>query len=363
MKEITKKIRYYWHALPQGLQIAVIAYLTFVAVVGVFIMARKLARASAGEALAGVSAPVDTAPAPIKETPREIVVDSVDNALLADAFSTDEETSVVAKREVSQEEMVQVANDWLQPQVTQISFRIADLRRSIEKDKRLLETGQPQIEPLEEEVARLEEEFRKANAAMDLPVLNNSSFNEEVEYRYYDTKARLDKARKKLKLLSQSLMGVDKRIAHRENLVKQLEVEASDLRDRLERVRKRDLKLLPVVYEYAKSGMTTLPLLRYLGRSNWEVSFIEDISVAFERQFKRKMPISAYGQSDTHSKMGWDHSNSADVPIHPDSEEGQWLLSYLSSNDVPFLAFRRAMAGVSTGPHFHIGHPSHRLKR
>lgn len=359
MKEIMERIRYYWRALPQGLQVAVIAYLTFVVIIGLFILARKATRTSTEDSISEIAVPV--APAP--EMPREIVVDSVDNALLADAFSTDEEISVVAKKEVSEEEMVQVANDWLQPQVTQIGFRIAELRRGIEKDKRLLETGDPQRELLEGEIAKLEEEFRKANAAMDLPVLNNSSFNEEVEQRYYDSKARLDKARKKLKTLLQSLEGVDKRVAHRENLVKQLEVEASDLRSRLERVRKRDLKILPVVYEYAKSGMTTLPLLRYLGRSNWEVSFIEDISVAFERQFKRKMPISAYGQSDTHSRMGWDHSNSADVPIHPDSDEGRWLLSYLSSNDVPFLAFRRAMPGVSTGPHFHIGHPSHRLKR
>ena len=36
------------------------------------------------------------------------------------------------------------------------------------------------------------------------------------------------------------------------------------------------------------------------------------------------------------------------------------LISYLQSHGIPFSAFRTAIPGVATGPHIHIGMPSHR---
>jgi hypothetical protein len=59
--------------------------------------------------------------------------------------------------------------------------------------------------------------------------------------------------------------------------------------------------------------------------------------------------------------MGWNHRNSVDVGLHPDSAEGSALIAYLQSAGIPFLAFRGAIPGVSTGPHIHIGSPSNRL--
>ncbi|MEW6208704.1 MAG: hypothetical protein AB1631_10080 [Acidobacteriota bacterium] len=37
--------------------------------------------------------------------------------------------------------------------------------------------------------------------------------------------------------------------------------------------------------------------------------------------------------------------------------------SGLRSAGIPFLAFRQALAGSSTGPHIHIGYPSKRFAR
>ncbi|MCS6885110.1 MAG: hypothetical protein RMM17_01505 [Acidobacteriota bacterium] len=357
-----KKLSYYWRALPLGLRVVALVYLTSISLVGGFLLLRGGRQDVSSEAVS-VSATADVLPAVADALPKEIVVDSVDKAILAEVLSADTSTTVVSNSAVGTEEMFRVANNWLQPQVTRIGFRIAELRKSLEKDKLTLQTDKPQIEPLQREIAVLEEELHKARAAMDLPVLHNSSFNEEVEQRYYHYKARLDKARKQLRALTRSVEGLDKRIAHRETLIKQLQVEAAELRNRLDRVRNRDLKLLPIIYAYATSGVQVLPLVSYAGRANWDLSFVEDISIAFERQFNKKMPISAYGQSETHTRMGWDHANSADVPVHPDSEEGQWLFYYLTSNDIPFMAFRHAVPGISTGPHFHIGHPSQRLRR
>jgi hypothetical protein len=73
------------------------------------------------------------------------------------------------------------------------------------------------------------------------------------------------------------------------------------------------------------------------------------------------MPISAYGQTATHDRLGFDHRNSVDVAVHPDSPEGQSLMAYLKSAGIPFIAFRHAVSGSATGAHIHIGYPSHRI--
>jgi hypothetical protein len=42
-------------------------------------------------------------------------------------------------------------------------------------------------------------------------------------------------------------------------------------------------------------------------------------------------------------------------------KEGQALMEYLRGNGVPFTAFHFAIPGVATGPHIHVGLPSHRI--
>ena len=50
-----------------------------------------------------------------------------------------------------------------------------------------------------------------------------------------------------------------------------------------------------------------------------------------------------------------------DVAVHPDSAEGLGLMDHLRSAGIPFIAFRRAVAGEATGAHVHIGQPSRRI--
>jgi hypothetical protein len=106
---------------------------------------------------------------------------------------------------------------------------------------------------------------------------------------------------------------------------------------------------------------TTAAVMRYNGTGGWAVSQASKVSDFFTSKFGRQLPISALGQSGTHNRLGFDHRNSVDVAVHPDSAEGKALIDYLRSAGMPFLAFRSAIRGVATGAHIHIGYPSHRI--
>jgi hypothetical protein len=94
---------------------------------------------------------------------------------------------------------------------------------------------------------------------------------------------------------------------------------------------------------------------------NWSIARLSSVQQFFSTTFGKPLPTSAIGQSATHDRMGWNHRNAVDVALRPDSAEGRALIGYLQSAGIPFLAFRSAIPGVATGPHIHIGSPSHRL--
>ena len=102
-------------------------------------------------------------------------------------------------------------------------------------------------------------------------------------------------------------------------------------------------------------------VLRYNGAAQWSIAHLAGIQNFFNSTFGRSLPTSTVGQSATHNRLGWDHRNSVDVPLHPDSVEGKTLISFLQNQGIPFLAFRGAIPGISTGAHIHIGRPSQRL--
>jgi hypothetical protein len=102
-------------------------------------------------------------------------------------------------------------------------------------------------------------------------------------------------------------------------------------------------------------------VLRYNGAAPWTITQLAGIQSFFNSTFGRSLPTSTIGQSATHNRLGWDHRNSVDIPLHPDSVEGKTLISFLQNQGIPFLAFRGAIPGVSTGAHIHIGRPSQRL--
>lgn len=126
-----------------------------------------------------------------------------------------------------------------------------------------------------------------------------------------------------------------------------------------EEIKKQQAAAAAVTTKYR--SLTTPTILRYSGSAAWSISYLSQVQTFFTSTFNRPLPVSTIGQSATHNRLGWDHRNAVDVGLHPDTAEGKALIGYLQSQGIPFLAFRSAVPGVSTGPHIHIGTPSHRL--
>jgi hypothetical protein len=105
---------------------------------------------------------------------------------------------------------------------------------------------------------------------------------------------------------------------------------------------------------YSESGT----LIRFNGAASWSLADAGKIEKFFSQTFGHTLPISAFGQTATHDRLRFDHRNAIDVALHPDSNEGRSLLSYLRQGGIPFIAFRGAVAGAATGAHIHIGKPS-----
>lgn len=104
----------------------------------------------------------------------------------------------------------------------------------------------------------------------------------------------------------------------------------------------------------------TTSYIRFNGMGAWSLSDSWKVQQFFLSTFKRQLPIAVFGQGAIHDRWRLDHRNSIDVSVHPDGSEGQALMGFLRSNGIPFLAFRGAIPGTATGPHIHIGRPSHR---
>jgi multidrug efflux pump subunit AcrA (membrane-fusion protein) len=107
--------------------------------------------------------------------------------------------------------------------------------------------------------------------------------------------------------------------------------------------------------------VATDTLLHYGGRRPWSLAEVPAIERFFAAAFGRALPVSASGQTLVHDRLAFDHHNALDVALHPNSREGQALIAHLRGAGIPFLAFRGAVAGSSTGAHIHIGDPSPRL--
>lgn len=100
--------------------------------------------------------------------------------------------------------------------------------------------------------------------------------------------------------------------------------------------------------------------IRFNGGAAWVLSDAWKVQRFFLDTFKKPLPIAVFGQGAIHDRWRLDHHNSMDISLHPDGPEGQALLNFLRNSGIPFLAFRGAIPGTATGPHIHIGRPSHR---
>ena len=104
----------------------------------------------------------------------------------------------------------------------------------------------------------------------------------------------------------------------------------------------------------------TAAFTRYSGAGGWSIGEAWKIQRFFSDTFKKQLPIAVFGQGAIHDRWRLDHRNAMDIQLHPDGVEGRALLDFLQKNGIPYLAFRSAIPGTATGPHIHIGRPSHR---
>lgn len=104
------------------------------------------------------------------------------------------------------------------------------------------------------------------------------------------------------------------------------------------------------------------PLIEHFqGSGRFNDGDLKRITLEFEKKFSKPLPISARGESAVHRTLGFDHRGRVDIGVTPDSPEGTWMRTFLAENHIPYIAFRRSIAGQATAAHIHIGTPSPKL--
>jgi hypothetical protein len=162
------------------------------------------------------------------------------------------------------------------------------------------------------------------------------------------SKNQLDAEQRAVAEAKDKIAEMNQRISNADTQVAQMLVEA-DAEKKMARTR------------VPKGGFVqTASYIRFNGGGLWALSEAWRVQRFFQDAFKKPLPITVFGQGAIHDRWRLDHRNSIDVPLHPDGPEGQSLIGFLRANGIPFLAFRGAIPGTATGPHIHIGRPSHR---
>jgi hypothetical protein len=203
---------------------------------------------------------------------------------------------------------------------------VEDLQKSLAQDRRLLLDYEKAQATLRGEVIRLRKSFQDGQISKDQVVEAERSFVAALkrvhEMRYSVTETQI--------AITEAVLG--------------------------EKVLR--MPVLPV------GGFSqTAELMRFNGGFRWSLKEAPRVEKFFSQTFGRSLPLTALGQSHTHNRLGFDHRDSMDVGLHPDSTEGKSLIDYLRRSGIPFLAFKQAVPGTATGPHIHIGRPSARLGR
>lgn len=166
-------------------------------------------------------------------------------------------------------------------------------------------------------------------------------------------------AKNELEISEQALNALKEKLAATRQSIAAAEREAAENKAAAELAKAQNAQLARSIAK-AKTFVTPT-MLRYNGPAGWSLANLASVRQFFSSRFGRALPTSAIGQSATHNRLGYDHRHAVDVALHPDSAEGKALIDFLRGSGIPFLAFRGAVPGVATGPHIHIGTPSHRL--
>lgn len=213
------------------------------------------------------------------------------------------------------------------------------------------------------ELARLQEEFIKATkeykASLDKLRASYEKNVAKAELELTKSKELFAAgliSRNDLEASERAVAGVKDKVAEvdRNNAAADSQI-ADTLLEAQAEAKLRTSKPIP------KGGLvSTAAMIRFNGGGAWVLSDAWKVQRFFLDTFKKPLPIAVFGQGAIHVRWRLDHNNSMDVSLHPDGAEGQAVLGFLRRNGIPFLAFRQAIPGTATGPHIHIGRPSHR---
>ena len=161
-------------------------------------------------------------------------------------------------------------------------------------------------------------------------------------------------------LARETLTDLESELARRRNALDQAQDRAALLLDIVESAQAEALVIeeAPLAPRSPGAGK---PEERVDGDHILQPADIKALTLAFEKEFDKPLPVSARGSTAVHRALGFDHTGRIDVALSPDAPEGVWLRAYLEARDITYYAFRVAIPGKATAPHIHIGPGSTRL--
>jgi hypothetical protein len=221
----------------------------------------------------------------------------------------------------------------------------------------------PPVEQPQTDLAKLHDEYIKSTKEYKASLQNLLALYEKA------LKKAEDKRDQAQKLLSDGLMS-RREVEATEEVVTSARLKVTETQAQISGADTQIAQTLVEIEgdkQIAKLGpvrrgalLRTTSFIRYSGAGAWALSQAGKIEGFFQQTFKRPLPIAVFGQGAIHNQWRLDHRNAMDISLNPDGVEGQGLINFLQNNGIPFSAFRTAIPGVATGPHIHIGMPSHR---
>jgi hypothetical protein len=225
---------------------------------------------------------------------------------------------------------------------------------------------------------RLEQAKENLEDARDIAVLHQTLYGKELTVDQADemiaaAERRVDRKRRSQqdlqRLVSQGIISKAEMSSSAEDLDRAThELDWAKNRARLilelhamVRAEQEAMKLAALAESVRQAGQAALtrPIVeRFDGNGQFGPGVLAKIQSAYQQRFGALLPISANGETSVHRALGFDHRGRIDVPVSPDQPEGVWLRRYLTDNQIPFFAFRSAVARQATGAHIHLGPPS-----
>ncbi|HXT62926.1 MAG TPA: TolC family protein [Pyrinomonadaceae bacterium] len=220
------------------------------------------------------------------------------------------------------------------PATTPVQSELAQLRdRYIATTKEYKASLQKLLTLYEDSLKKAEQRHENSQKLFDQGLISQRDLDESARI--------VTDAKLKISTVQQEIAGADTQIAQ---ALVEIETE--------KQVKKLGLR---------RGGLVqTTSFIRFNGAGHWLLEQASSIESFFQQTFKRPLPIAVFGQGAIHNQWRLDHRNAMDISLKPDEPEGLALIDFLKRNGIPFSAFRGAIPGVATGPHIHIGMPSHR---